>query len=620
MAFDRLPREIDGKGRTVRELLAGRKYSIDYYQREYKWQTKQVTELMDDLAVKFLESYEPDHERADVAGYGHYFLGSVIISDKDGVKFIIDGQQRLTTLSLLLIFLQHELPDTEQRAQIADLIFSQKFGKRSFNLDIPERTACIEALYTGRELVTQELPESLSNIMARYADIDEFFPDDLRDKALPYFVDWLIESVHLVEITAYSDSDAYTIFETMNDRGLSLTPADMLKGYLLAHITDEDDRAHAGKVWKERIASLAELGKDEDADGIKSWLRGQHADTIRDRKRGARPQDFDLIGTEFHRWVRDHEDRLGLEKSSDFVRFIDQDFAFYGDWYERLRRAAGLLTPRLECVYFNAEHNFTLQYPVLLSPLRVRDDQETIYRKLQVTATFLDIMIHRRIWNWRAIEYSTMQYAMFLVMREIRGMPVRELTELLRQRLDDETETFLSNKGFRLHGMNGRQIHRLLARMTDFVETRSGMPSHYVDYAKRGGKSGYEIEHIWADHPERHESEFAHPSEFAEYRNRIGDLLLLPKSFNASYGDLPYEQKLLHYDSQNLLARSLNENAYHHNPGFRRFLEQSGLPFEALPEFKKADIDRRQELYAQLADYIWNPARLDETAISSAPR
>jgi uncharacterized protein with ParB-like and HNH nuclease domain len=52
----RLPREIDGKGRTVRELLSARKYSIDYYQREYKWQTKQVTELIDDLPAKFLES------------------------------------------------------------------------------------------------------------------------------------------------------------------------------------------------------------------------------------------------------------------------------------------------------------------------------------------------------------------------------------------------------------------------------------------------------------------------------------------------------------------------------------------------------------------------------------
>jgi uncharacterized protein with ParB-like and HNH nuclease domain len=244
-------------------------------------------------------------------------------------------------------------------------------------------------------------------------------------------VDWLLENVNLVEITVYSDSDAYTIFETMNDRGLSPTPADMLKGYLLAHITNEGERIDAGKVWKDRIASLAELGKDEDADGIKSWLRSQHAGTIRDRRHGALPQDFDLLGTEFHRWVRDHEDRLGLEKGGDFARFIDQDFAFYAYWYERLRLAAGRLTPELECAYFNAEHNFTLQDPVLLSPLRVHDDEETIYRKVRVTAAFLDILIHRRIWNWRAIDYSTMQYAMFLVMREIHGMAIEELAHVL---------------------------------------------------------------------------------------------------------------------------------------------------------------------------------------------
>jgi uncharacterized protein with ParB-like and HNH nuclease domain len=51
-------REIDGKGRTVRELLAGRKYSIGYYQREYKWQPKQVKELLEDLAAKFLDSHD----------------------------------------------------------------------------------------------------------------------------------------------------------------------------------------------------------------------------------------------------------------------------------------------------------------------------------------------------------------------------------------------------------------------------------------------------------------------------------------------------------------------------------------------------------------------------------
>ena len=74
------------------------------------------------------------------------------------------------------------------------------------------------------------------------------------------------------EITAYSDKDAYTIFETMNHRGLSLTPADRLKGYLLANITDAPRRNSASGVWKERVGALIDIGKDEDADAIKSWL------------------------------------------------------------------------------------------------------------------------------------------------------------------------------------------------------------------------------------------------------------------------------------------------------------------------------------------------------------
>lgn len=608
-------REIDGKGRTVRELLGGRKYSIDYYQREYKWQQKQVSDLLDDLSTKFLESHEEGNDRTSVAEYGHYFLGSIIISDKDGQKFIIDGQQRLTTLTLLLIFLQHQIEDVEQKGQIAELIFSQRFGRRSFNLDIPERTACMEALYKGEEYSDPNAPESIANIIARYNDIEEMFPEELAGVALPYFVDWLVENVHLVEIVAYSDEDAYTIFETMNDRGLSLTPTDMLKGYLLANITDTEKRTRASRIWKERVQAFAELGKEEDSDAIKSWLRSQYAQSIRERKRGALPLDFDLIGTEFHRWVRDHEEDLGLKSSADFAQFIESNFSFYGKWYERLRLAAGTLTKGLECIYYNAQHNFTLQYPLLLAPILVGEDEQIALRKIRVVAAYLDIMIHRRVWNWHAIDYSTMQYAMFIIMRDIRGKNIQDLTSMLRERLDSETETFVTNDRFRLHGMNGRQIHRLLARITDFVETRSGQASRYVEYSQRGRK-GYEIEHIWADHPERHTDEFSHPSEFQEYRNRIGGLLLLPKSFNASYGDLPYPEKREHYVGQNLLAKSLHEMAYDHNPGFKRFIEESGLPFQAHNEFKKVDLNARQKLYLQIAEQIWNPQRLEQEAES----
>jgi hypothetical protein len=352
------------------------------------------------------------------------------------------------------------------------------------------------------------------------------------------------------------------------------------------------------------------LGKEEDADAIKAWLRSHYAQTIRERKGGAQPRDFDLIGTEFHRWVRDHEEELGLAGSAAFARFIQEDFAFYAHWYERIRGAAETLTDGLEAIHFNAQNNLTLQYPVLLAPLRRGESERDIYRKLRLVSTYLDILITRRIWNWRAIDYSTIQYAMFLTMRDIRSKAAPDLAAVLIDRLAAEEETFASNDRFRLHGTNGKQIHRLLARITDFLERQSGRASRYQEYIQRRGKNGYEVEHIWADHAERHADEFSHPADFAEYRNRIGGLLLLPKSFNASYGDKQYAQKREHYLKQNLLAQSLHEKAYEHDPGFRRFVEESKLPFCPHANFKKADLDDRQILYRKVAEQIWNPENL----------
>ena len=609
-------REIRGDAKNLRSLLGGAKFAIDYYQREYRWATKQVAELIDDLAEKFRDSYEPGEDRNAVENYGHYFLGSIIISDKEGRKFIIDGQQRLTTLTLLLIHMYRRLEDDQQKAQLADLIFSQRFGRRSFNIDVDERNDSMDALFTDTTFEEAGQPESVINILHRFHDVTELFPDELADSALPYFADWLIENVHLVEITAYSDADAYTIFETMNDRGLSLTPTDMLKGYLLANITDAERRNAANQLWRKLVSSLQDIGKEEDADAIKAWLRSQHARNIRERRRGAAPRDFDLVGTEFHRWVRDHEETLGLSTSGDFARFIEEDFAFYGHWYTRLRHAAENLTDGLEEVHYCAQNNFTLQYPVLLAPLRREDGEQDLLRKLRIVSVYLDILITRRIWNWRAIGYSTMQYAMFVVMRDIRGMDAATLVKTLGERLAAESETFVTNDRFRLHGTNGRQVHRLLARMTDYVETRSGRSSHYHEYVQRHGKERYEIEHIWADHPERHTDEFAHPTDFAEYRNRLGGLLLVPKSFNASYGDLPYADKRKHYLKQNLLAQSLHEDAYERDPGFDRFVHTSALPFKAHHEFHKDDLDARQDLYRRLAEQIWSPERLAQEAES----
>jgi uncharacterized protein with ParB-like and HNH nuclease domain len=602
--------EILGKAKTIRELLSGTKYSIDYYQRDYKWEEKQVQELIEDLTGKFLEDHDPAHERNAVEGYGHYFLGSIIISRKDNLSFIIDGQQRLTSLTLLLIYLHNLQRDRPDAVKVDQLVFSEKYSKKSFNIDVDERIPAMEALFENEPYDATDKTESIQRIVDRYDDIKEFFPAELKEKSLPYFVDWLIENVHLVEITAYSDEDAYTIFETMNDRGLSLTPTEMLKGFILANISDSQKKTAANNLWKDRINQLTSVGKDVDADFIKSWLRSQYANSIRERKRGAKPEDFDRIGSEFHRWVRDYEDRIGLSNDASFIRFIERDFAFYSRHYLRLMEASEKLTPPLEHVFYNAQHGFTLQYPLLLAPLTTDDAPDVADKKMRLIGIFLDILLTRRIWNFRSIDYSTMQYAMFLVMRDVRHKSPPELAQILTEKLNATEETFASNDRFYLHGMNRKQIHRILARMTDYLEMQSGLQSRYAEYTGGRGINKYEVEHIWADKYERHTDEFSNEHDFAEQRNRIGDLLLLPKSFNGSYGALPYEDKLPHYLGQNVLAKSLHPTCYTNNPGFLRFVEASGLPFKAHPNFKKADLEARQSLYRALAEGVWDAQRL----------
>jgi Protein of unknown function (DUF1524) len=203
-----------------------------------------------------------------------------------------------------------------------------------------------------------------------------------------------------------------------------------------------------------------------------------------------------------------------------------------------------------------------------------------------------------------------MQYAMFLIMRDIRGKEPAELADILRAKLATEHETFASNDRLRVHQQNQRAIHLILARLTDHMERRSGLPSRYLEYVGGSGTHRHEVEHIWAYKPERHSDEFSHPADVAEYRNRIGGLLLLPRQFNEAYGALEYTKKLKHYYKQNLLAGSLHPDTYTKEPGFLAYMRQSGLPFAAHEQFKKADSDDRYELYRRIAEEIWNPELL----------
>ena len=280
---------------------------------------------------------------------------------------------------------------------------------------------------------------------------------------------------------------------------------------------------------------------------------------------------------------------LGLTSDIAFADFIESDFKFYSDWYYRLREASKSFIPGLESVYYNAQNSFTLQYPVLLAMLRIGDTDEDILNKVRIGATFLDILIHRRIWNFKSTAQREMVDLMCSVIPKIRGKSCSELSDILYTSLQAETQLFANNSGFSLHGTNKRKVHLILARMIDYVEVQSGQSSCYLDYVKKTGGSKYEIEHIWANHPENHADEFSHGFEFELYRNRIGGLLLLPKEITDSYSDLPYIEKHKYYAGHNLLARSLHDQIYELNSGFREFCEAQCLKFKPHLKFKKKD-------------------------------
>jgi hypothetical protein len=394
----------------------------------------------------------------------------------------------------------------------------------------------------------------------------------------------------------------------------------MFKGYLLANMEEGKPRTKANDVWRKRLRALDERADDAGSDFLKTWLRSQYSTKIRERKRGARPEDWDRIGTEFHRWLRGAHDDVGLGSRDDYYQFVTRDFDFYSHHYARtLEASTGPFQPDspLRFIRYNADLGFTLQYQLLLAPLRVEDNQETVNQKLEIVGRYTDILLAWRIWNFRATAYSTMQYAMFNVMRDIRGLAADELANVLRDSLLKVDEKFDSNDDLYVHQQNRGQLHKILARITDYITVGSGQASPYVELTN-GATVRYEVEHIWANHPEQHTEEFNHEADFARHRNRIGDLLLLPKQFNASYNDDPYEKKLPHYYGQNLLAASLNSLSYEKNPGFITFINSSGLPFRARHEFKAADVIERGNLYRDIAKRVWNPDTLLDVANGGA--
>lgn len=619
--------------RTINESLQN-KYVLPTYQREYKWTDKQFRELLTDLQDAFRQNYKEEHGRKDVGSYNEYFMGTIITTESsDGQKSIIDGQQRLTTITLILTYLQRR-KITNCNLQITDmdnLIRRELYGEKDYNLSFDDtRTklfnlildpACDDdKLIEGVDSIGS-LDNSSKSLFDLFNKIEDCLDTDISRNLLAFFADYIVNKVMLFEIGVPGEQDAHRVFVTMNDRGLKLGPIDLLKGYLLSNIFDNEANTESHRHWMDTMNSLKNLAKEEDSQFLKTWLRSRYATSSRGKSRGDAPGDFEIIGDSYHRWVVDNKNLIGLSNSDDFQTFISEDIPKYSKIYLKIKFAETNSNDSMKHVYYNGVRNLTLQSMLIMSAIRRDDSESTVTKKIKLVSVFLDIFATSRILNGQDNTYDNVRDTLFLLAKSLRDKDFEQLKALLLK----ESESYLPHinlvKDVTYSSIKKLELLNLLARIAAYIEdvcsqTNSVGFSGYVD--RNRANRTFDIEHILSDNPAANKDnlvengawDFESDIDYKNLRNSIGGLILLPRGRNRSLKDKPYNEKIQVYGTENILCQSLNDVFLQNNPTAREPLNLHGIDLKSYPSFNRSSIIERAELYKNIASLIWSKESL----------
>jgi len=480
-------------------------------------------------------------------------------------------------------------------------------------MDIAERAPLLDALMNGDTYEVKPTdPPSVRNLWDRYGDLEAQFPPELVGEALPYFHDWLLHRVGLVGIEAHAQRHGWEIFETMNDRGLQLSPVDLLKSFLLAS-SDQARHRRLNDTWRKAMTGLSALGGMGTATNfVQALLVGRYANP-------SSADDLARIETSFHEWFRGNLPRMHLVRPADFADFVTEEFAPLADAYCTLFSAAQSppdSNTNLHSLFFNHVNGIRNQFQLIFAAVRRGDSIDLMRAKARRVADFLDLTYVRRVISGHSAHPSELDIVIRDLIPKLRdATDLEAVTGLLSADLSADLGDFADVRTFGLGSDNRRQVHYLLARLTAFVETECERPNRVGAYL--GEQRSHQIEHIWANHFDRYQDLVKSPAAFDRSRNRFGALLLLHHSDNASYRDEPYSAKVEYYrGSQNLLAASLHPMTHKRNPTFSRFLKKydlAGLMRAHPNDFDDKAILTRQDLYQRLCQIIWDPARLGFT-------
>lgn len=607
---DLAPGDIDVHPLSLSTLFEKSFYTIDYYQREYAWGADEVRTLVEDLIDAFRGWWGASEYRRRPSLAPQYFLGPFVYYERPGdLRYLVDGQQRFTTLHLILMSLrnlgkQYELDQYDE--MLTPLIRKRPSGLRTrYRIDIRERAKVLDAIFSDRPYeISPGDSLSVRNIWERSRDIEPLL-QELEPDSYLRFIDWFLNRVVMAGIRAGDSNDAFRIFESMNDRGARLTPVDLLKSHLLSHVGADEEKLNEN--WRVMLARLTTVRNDHSAPGqfLKAVLQGQYA-----RLDGDVADDMEAIDLALNIWVRKNLPYLGLKEPEDYHSLV-RKLIDLAPKYRTLLYASRNISEGLEEVFFNEHNGLGAQLVAIMATVREGDTE--FKEKARRIAAFID--------RWYVLgtlrESPVRPRDLLMLIRRLLPalrtcVTPDDVSRALASYISSQAEEPVRLEGFGLRGTNRHQIKYLLARMTAYANNGCGRRSDIDEYLTE--TRPYQIEHLFADKPERHRKEVPETLQFRTLRNQLGGLALLPASDNAAFGAMPLQDKIIRYGRQNVLIGVLNKD-YHSTFGkLRNFAKDNQVEHYMRPFPANASMSEvtgvRQELYLRLCARIWSVERI----------
>lgn len=523
--------KISGSEYAIKDIFGGKfAFTIPSYQRPYAWKTDEAEELLNDLITSL-----GDPSITDVSKLNPYFLGSLVLikNDESPQSEVIDGQQRLITLTLLFSVLRalaegdlkrdlksyiHQAGKvTEETEDRPHLVIRQQ-DNELFRKEI--QNGLDTEAFLRKD--TKTLSDSRRNLILNtqlYIRLVKQLDEDKRIRLIKF----LVNRCYVIVVTSPDITSAYRIFSILNNRGLPLSHTDILKAKILGSISEshKPEEEKYRKMWEDIEENL---GRDEFAN-----LFG-HIRMIHHR---AKPQDTVL--KEFEQHVKPYNDPI------DFMENTLQPLARA---YYTIRNADYQHSNSLDAInrmfgWLNRVDNSDWIPPALFFLSEKNDDPEELRRFFTALERLAaGMMILRHNVNARIQRYAKVVKEIEQVISSGRGIAGPNL-----YREDGPLNLTEDERREILTILDGDVYHQERTRLYILLRLDAALSEHQPSY---NHFPVITVEHVLPQNP-REDSEwmriFPDPDKREQYTNQIGNLVLLSRSKNSQASNSDFAVK-----------------------------------------------------------------------------